>query len=112
MRFEGNSFVVSHKLVGKTVVLRVKERRMRIFDDDRLIVTYEIPSTKGNLVQNKRFYAELKKDREMNQRKYGRPKQDKGRAKRTISPNKPLYDIPVDIRPIDVYDQFVQEVQP
>lgn len=112
VRFEGNGFVVSHKPVGKTVVLRVKERSMRIFDDDRLIVTYEIPSTKGNLVQDKRFYAELKKDREMNRRKYGRPKQGKGRAKRTISPNKPSYDIPVDIRPIDVYDQFVQEVRP
>ena len=112
VRFEGNSFVVPHKLVGKTVILRVKEHMMRIFNDDRLVVTYEIPLTKGNLVQDKRFYADLKKDHEMNRRKYGRPKPGKGRAKRTISPSKPLYDIPVDIRSIDVYDQFVQEVHP
>ena len=111
IRFEGNSFVVSHKLVGKNVVLRVKGHNMRIFDDDRLIVAYDIPSTKGNLIQDKRFYAELKNDREMNRRKYGRQKPGKGRAKRTISPSKPLYDIPVDIRPIDVYDRFVQEVR-
>jgi len=112
VRFEGNSFVVPHKLVGKTVILRVKEQIMRIFDDDRLVVTYEIPLTKGNLVQDKRFYAALKKDREMNRRKYGRPKPGKGRAKRTISPSKQLYDMPVDIRSIDVYDRFVQEVHP
>jgi transposase len=112
VRFEGNSFVVPHPLVGKSIVLRVKEYTMRIFDDDRLAVTYEIPSTKGNLVQDKRFYAALKKDRDMNRRKYGRPKPGKGRAKRTISPSKPRYDMLVDVRPIDVYDQFVQEVQP
>lgn len=112
VRFEGNSFVVPHPLVGRSIVLRVKERVMRIFDDDRLVVTYEIPLTKGNLVQDKRFYAALKKDRDMNRRKYGRPKPIKGRAKRTISPSRPRYDMPVDIRPIDVYDQFVQEVQP
>lgn len=112
VRFEGNSFVVPHPLVSRIIVLRVKERVMRIFDDDRLVVTYEIPLTKGNLVQDKRFYAALKKDRDMNRRKYGRPKPGKGRAKCTISPSRPRYDIPVDIRPIDVYDQFVQEVQP
>lgn len=112
VRFEGNSFVVPHPLVGRSIVLRVKERIMRIFDDDRLVVTYEIPLTKGNLVQDKRFYAALRKDRDMNRRKYGRPKPGKGRAKRTISPSRPRYDMPVDIRPIDVYDQFVQEVQP
>ena len=112
VRFEGNSFVVPHPLVGRSIVLRVKERIMRIFDDDRLVIAYEIPLTKGNLVQDKRFYAALKKDRDMNRRKYGHPKPGKGRAKRTISPSRPRYDMPVDVRPIDVYDQFVQEVQP
>ena len=48
----------------------------------------------------------------MNRRKYGPPKPGKGCAKRTISASKPLYDMPVDIRSIDVYDQFVQEVHP
>ncbi len=112
IRFEGNSFVVPHPLVGKQIVLRVKEQIMRIFDDDRLVVTYQIPSTKGNLVQDHRFYAALRKDQEMNRRKYGHHKPGKGRAKLTISPSKPKYDIPVDVRPIDVYDQFVQEVRP
>lgn len=111
VRFEGNSFVVPHTLVGKQLVLRVKDHIMRIYDDDRFVVIYEIPSTKGNLVQDKRFYNALKKDREMNHRKYAHVKPGKGRAKHTISPQKPTYDIPVSIRPLAVYDDYVGEVR-
>ena len=111
VRFEGNSFVVPHLLVGKQLVLRVKDNVMRIHDDDRFVVIYEIPSTKGNLVQDKRFYAAMKKDKEMNRRKYGYGKPGKGRAKYTISPQKPVYEIPVYIRPIEVYDDYVRQVR-
>ena len=111
VRFEGNSFVVPHQLVGKQLVLRVKDQVMRIYDDDQFVAIYEVPSTKGNLVQDKRFYEALKKDKEMNRRKYGNSKPGKGRAKCTISPEKPAYDIPVDIRPLDVYDDYVREVR-
>jgi transposase len=111
VRFEGNSYVVPHRLVGKRVILRVKDRSMRIFDDNHLVVTYTIPTDKGNLVQDKRFYAALKKDREMNARKYGKGPRGKGRAKRTISPLKPLYEMDVQIRPLVDYDTIVQEVR-
>jgi transposase len=111
VRFEGNSYVVPHTLVGKNLVLRVKDRSMRIFDDHRLVVTYEIPEGKGHLVQDRRFYEALKKDREMNRRKYGRGKRGKGRAKCTISPLKPLYDMDVEIRSPHVYDQIIEEVR-
>jgi len=43
VRFESNSFVVPHTLVGKGLVLRVKDKCMRIFENDRLVVTYKIP---------------------------------------------------------------------
>ena len=111
VRFEGNSYVVPHTLVGRDLVLRVKERSMRIFADDRLIVTYDVPEGKGHLVQDKRFYEALKKDREMNRRKYGRGRRGKGRAKCTISPLKPLYDMDVEIRSPRVYDSLIGEVR-
>ncbi len=111
IRFEGNSFVVPHPLVGKQLILRVKDHVMRIYDDDRFVVIYQIPSTKGNLVQGKRFYEALRNDQQMNRRKYGRGQPGKGRAKHTISPRKPAYDIPVDIRPIEAYDDYVSEVR-
>jgi len=112
VRFEANSYVVPHTLVGRQLILRVKEKIMRIFYDDRLIVTYTIPETKGNLIQDKRFYQALRNDREMNQRKYHHGSRSKGRAKRTISPQKPLYDMDVWIRPVCEYDRLIgQEVR-
>jgi transposase len=110
VRFESNSYVVPHKLVGKKIILRVKDRRMRIFSDDSLIVTYAIPEGKGHLVQDKRFYEALKKDHEMNKRKYNHARRPKGRAKHTISPLKPPYDIAVEIRPMAIYDHAAGEV--
>ncbi len=111
VRFEGNSYVVPHTLVGKDLVLRVKDKRMRIFDDDCLVVTYDIPYGKGHLVQDKRFYEALKKDQDMNRRKYCQGRRGKGRAKCTISPVKPLYDMDVEVRPFYVYDRIAGEVR-
>jgi transposase len=110
VRFENNSYVVPHTLVGKKIILRVKDKTMRIFSDDALVVTYEIPAGKGNLVQDKRFYEALKKDHEMNKLKYHHGRRPKGRAKHTISPLKPPYDMDVEIRPIAIYDHAAGEV--
>ncbi len=104
VRFDCNSYVVAHTLVGKELLLRVKDKDMRIFDDDRLIVTYKIPEGKGHLVQDKKFYEALRKDKEMNKRKYAHVKRSKGRAKSTISPSKPLYDMDVEVRSTHIYD--------
>lgn len=112
VRFEANSYVVPHTLVGQKILLRVKDRTMRIFDDDRLVVTYTAPEGKGNLVQKKRFYEALKKDREMNRRKYSSLRRGKGRAKQTISPLRPLYEMDVESRPLNYYDQHTVEVHP
>lgn len=106
IRFECNSYVVPFKLVGKNIVLRVKNGVIRVFDDEKFVVTYSAPNSKGNLVQDKRFYAELKADREMNQRKYGRTgRRIKGRAKCTISPTKGAYELQVEHRSLNIYDQ-------
>lgn len=111
VRFEANSFVLPHELAGKPVVLRVKNNEMRIFSDNQLVVTYAIPPGKGNLVQDPRFYEALRKDRQMNSRKYHNGRRMKGRAKRTISPSKPLYDMDVEIRPALIYDHLIEEVR-
>ena len=108
VRFEGNSYVVPHTLVGKEVLLRVKGATMRIFRDNELVVIYEVVKGKGELVQEKRFYDALKKDRIMNARKYGNNgKRKKGRAKNTISPLKPLYEMDVEVRSVAIYDQAI-----
>jgi len=104
IRFEGNSYVVPHPLVGKQVILRVKDKTMRVFDNDQFIVAYIVPDGKGHLVQDKRFYEALRRDKEMNVRKYHCSSRPKGQARRTISPLKPLYEMDVEIRPVSVYD--------
>jgi hypothetical protein len=112
VRFEGNSYVVPHTLVGELIILRVKNKIMRIFDNNRLVVTYGIPEGKGHLIQKKRFYEALRKDREMNKRKYKSGRRIKGRARYTISPSKPKYDMDVQVRPLFIYDQWVEEIRP
>ena len=77
---------------------------MKIFLNYTLIVTYEIPEGKCHLVQDKRFYEASRKDHDMNRRKYNRARRGKGRAKHTISPVKPPYDLDVEIRPVAIYD--------
>ena len=42
VRFEGNSYVVPHTLVGKQIILRVKDRTLRVFYNDRLVVTLSL----------------------------------------------------------------------
>ena len=112
VRFEGNSYVVPHTLVGQQIILRVKDKILRIFSNDYLVVTYDIPEGKGHLVQDRRFYEALKKDREMNRRKYKTGRRMKGRAKYTISPSKPQYEMDVQVRPLFIYDQLIEEVRP
>lgn len=109
VHFEGNRYVLPHRLVGKQVVLRLKDDQLRIFENHHLVVVYDIPQTKGSLVQKKRFYEALKKDRDMNRRKYNHSRK-KGRAKLPISPKAPEYEMDVEIRSILEYEQFVPEV--
>jgi transposase len=104
--FEGNRYVVPHRLVGSQVVVRVKDGWLRIFHDDQLQVEYQAPEGKGQLVQDKRFYAALRQDREQNRRKYAQRCRGKGRAKRTIGLLRPTYDMDVEMRPVALYESL------
>ena len=48
VRFESSSCVVPHTLVEKSIIPRVKDSGMRVFDDNCLAVTYEIPEGRGS----------------------------------------------------------------
>ena len=99
-------FVVPHRLVGKQLTSWVKDSHMRIFDNNQLIVSYTVPEAKGSLVQDKLFYAALKRDKDITQRKYRTGRRPKARAKHTISPIKPHYHMDVQVRPLGMYDDF------
>ena len=100
----GNRYVVEHTLVGHRVVVRVRGDQLRVFEDARLVVTYTIPQGKGHLVQDPRFYAALRADKEQQKRKFGRGegrRKSKGRAwKKTTSPSRPTN--PIDVMRVQV----------
>ena len=107
----GNRYVVEHTLVGQKVLVRVREgdRQLRVFDNERHVVTYEIPEGKGHLVQDPKFYAALLADRELQARKFGKfgsrgnggHRKPKGQAfNRTLSPCKPAH--PIEVKSVDI----------
>lgn len=112
VHFETNRYMVPHGLVGKNLVLRVKDNIIRIFHDDNHIVTYDIPERKGQFVFDPQFVDALKRDREMNRRKYSRTTSPrKGRAV-TISPSIPAWALDVEVRSLTVYDLAFQSPSP
>ncbi|MCG8686223.1 MAG: IS21 family transposase, partial [Desulfobacterales bacterium] len=88
--FGANRYVVPHSYVGKEVTCKTGDRRISIIHNEKTLVTYTIPKGKGHLIQDKRFYAALRRDALQNARKYafhGRKK--KGQATLGITtPNK------------------------
>ncbi len=104
--FEGNRYVLPYQWIRYKVVVRVKNKTLRVFSDATCVTTYDIPEGKGHLVQHPEYYEALKKDRELNQRKYGHASHRKGRAKHTISPSAPRYDMEVAARPVSDYEEM------
>jgi transposase len=103
--YEGNRFVVPHTLVGKQILLRVKGAELRVVLDDKVLVTYAIPEGKGHLVQDKRFYAALRKEREKRERE--KPRTFPRKARATLSPKQPPQGFEVEVRPVSHYDAWV-----
>ena len=111
VHFGTNRYMVPHTLVGENLVLRVKNRVIRMYHDSTHIVTYCIPEKKGQFLFEQRFVDALKNDREMNRIKYGRGiRCRKGRAV-TISPSLPPWAVDVEIRSLNAYD-LVHEQSP
>jgi transposase len=98
-----NRYVLPHHVVGKKVMLKIKNATLRFYDDDQLLATYSEPEGKHHLVANPVFYQRLKKDKEQQRRKYGR---SKGKATRGLI-NASLFP-QVAHRPLAEYERFAQ----
>lgn len=105
--FGGNRYVVAHECVGHKILLKVKDGIIRIFKDDQLVVVYQIPTVKGTTVEDPRFYARLKTDREQNRRKYHRLLPGKAKATRGLLADN--FQHQVMVRSLTVYDQLIQK---
>jgi len=108
--YQGNSYVLPHRTVGKAVLLKVKDGMLGAFLDDELLVSYRIPDGKGLLVQDERFYRALRGDIVQLQRKYNNRPFRKGKAKRTLGiVGTTVQTVTVSVRSIDEYMRLVEE---
>lgn len=101
--YETNRYILPHTVVGKNVMLKIKNGIIRFYDDDQLLVTCNQCEGKHQLVGNRLFYEQLKADRNQQKRKYGR---NKGAATRGLS-TESLFP-QVMYRPLADYDRLVK----
>lgn len=99
--FNGNRYRVPHKYVGKKVLLKIKAGFMRIFYDDKELVTYRIAEGKGNMISHPWLIDALKNDEKQRQRKYRVPT-GKGKATRGLLKHGLPYEV-VQRRPVSEY---------
>jgi len=101
LSYEGNRYQVPHRAVGKKVMLKIKHNLIRIYHDQDLLITYQQPEGKGQIIGDPRIYEALKNDKEQLSRKYGH---GKGKATRGLTTGS-LY---VFHRPLSEYDKYSQ----
>ena len=101
---EGSRYEVPHTLVGKKIVVRLKDSMLRIYDGEKLMAVHTKSPVRGKLVQLAGLREAILADRQMNARKYAR--RPKGKGKATISPVLGRYCVDVQQRPLSIYGQI------
>lgn len=101
--YNGNRYIVPHQMVGQKVMLKIKHNKIRIYDDNTLLATYQEAKGKHELIGNRLFYEQLKRDQQQVTRKFGKRKGKATRGLTTAS----LFP-QVDHRPLAVYDDYAQ----
>jgi len=102
LSYDGNRYQVPHHVVGKRVMLKVKDRRIRIYHDQDLLITYQQPEVKGKSFGYPWLDAALRYDKEQLRRKYF--SKTKGKATRGLVTGS-LYPEVVH-RPLAEYEQY------
>lgn len=69
--YNGNRYIVPPEVVGKRILLKIKDGVIRFFHDDELLATYNEPDGKHQLIGDRRFYEQLKREQEDKPGRYG-----------------------------------------
>lgn len=104
--FGANRYVVPHTLVGRVVLLKIKNGVLRVYNDDALYAIYLIPEGKGHLIAHPEFYEALRRDKEQFRRKYRIP-QGNGKATRGLLKHGLIHEL-VQRRPLSAYDEILE----
>ena len=100
--YNANRYLLPHEVAGKTVLLKIKKGKIRIYHDHDFLVSYQEPEGKHNLVGDRLFYELLKRDQEQFGRKYGR---SKGKASRGLTGGSLFPQVAC--RPLAEYDRLI-----
>lgn len=103
--YDCNRYVVPHEYVGRDVLLKINDGELKIFHDDKLLVTYKIPEGKGQTLGTE-LYERLKKDKDQMKRKYRKPFFKKARATRGLVSDH--MSIEVRHRPLSEYENLLK----
>ena len=68
--YNGNRYVVPHSVVGKKVMLKIKNGLIHIYHDDLLLASYPESHAKHEIIGDRRFYHDLMHDTSQKSRKY------------------------------------------
>lgn len=103
--YNANRYVVPHHVVGKKILLKIKEGVIRCYDDDELLATYQEPEEKGRTLGQPGLYERLLQDIAQRRRKY-RAGKGKGKATRGLTTGSLFPQ--VDYRSLAEYDRIAQ----
>jgi len=103
--FAGNRYVLPHALVGRVVLLKIKNGILRVYEDETLWAEYPIPEGNGQLMAHPRFYEALRADQEQLHRKYRLPA-GKAKATRGLLKHGLIHET-VQKRPLAVYEALL-----
>jgi hypothetical protein len=101
--YDTNRYVLPPHVAGKRIMLKIKNGMIRFYYDDQLLVTYKEAEGQYQLVGDRLFYEQLKRDQAQLKRKYGR---NKGAATRGLTTGS-LFPQVME-RPLSDYEQLAQ----
>lgn len=102
--YNASRYQVPPEVIGKKILLKIKDGIIRFYDDDRLLVTHEQARQKGSWVTNDAITAQIHNQRQQKKKpKYGRrkAKATRGLVNASLFPQ-------VVYRPLSVYEQISQ----
>lgn len=105
---DGSGYEVPHTLVGKKILVRLKDGVLRVFDGDTLMATLAESPVKGGFVRLPGLKEAIAADKGMSARKWTQARKGKGKA--TTSPGMGKYAIEVETRPLSIYGPIGGEV--
>jgi len=101
--YNASRYQVPPEAVGKKVLLKIKDGRIRIYDDDRLLITHSESGEKGRWITDPAIIDQI-----LQSRRDHRPWQpyDNGKGKATRGLSDGSLFGRVEYRPLSVYDRF------